>query len=154
MDAHESAGWVPESYSEVRQTNRECRACQLRAVCTSTAGALDEWDAHESGDGIESGVEGRNRAYASFLCKTLASRTHSAIVEVRAVFESVSAEGGRYPPGHADVARRPSSGSRGSPWPSTTHLREDGSSILGTQSCQFLASSSMRARVVAIYKQA
>jgi hypothetical protein len=49
----------------VRQIENAGRS-QLHAVCTSTAGALDEWDAHESGDGIESGVEGRNRAYASF----------------------------------------------------------------------------------------
>ena len=54
----------------VRQIENAGRS-QLHAVCTSTAGALDEWDAHESGDGIESGVEGRNRAYASFLLQNI-----------------------------------------------------------------------------------
>ena len=69
--------------------------------------------------------------------RTLASRTHSAIVEVRAIFESVSAEGDdtlqvvQALPGSDVLALV------GRPWPPTTSLRQDASSILRAQSCQF-----------------
>jgi hypothetical protein len=67
----------------------------------------------------------------------LASRTHSAIVEMRAVFHSVSTQGDDT---LQVVQTLPNSGLlafvRG-PWPSTTHLHQDASSILRAQSSQF-----------------
>jgi hypothetical protein len=68
---------------------------------------------------------------------TLASRTHSAIVEMRAVFESVSTEGDDTLQVVQTLPDRRLPAFVRRPWPPTTQLCQDASSILRTQSCQF-----------------